>query len=424
MKLILFILLNIILYTGNISAQQDSSGNYYNPGLNDLVNSALNSNSKLLPIEYEKKILSANISSVNKQSSPMLQFMVDLLPVDFSNAGEYSVTYSQPLKLFGKLDEQERLARIKSGKPLLEKRELEIELVRSVKENYFMLSLNEKLSEFNKEFQKIMKSISSSIEIQYSTGKGNQYEILKSNNELQKLLLEEIDLRNIRNIFINNLSTLSNELLSENFKTKNIDILLKIDPPVLDSAVLIKDMNSNNIEFQYLEQLNKENISEKNIAELERKPDLELMSGYKYMSDSKENFLLFSVLIDLPFMPWNSKRIDAMLTEKLLMEKKISAEYRSLETNLGNELRNNIVKINSSLEKINYIRSILIPQTEQVFRSSLISYETSSAGFIDLLDTYRQLRENNQMLFKEEIDYLISVSELEKLTGKQILTIN
>ena len=424
MKLILFILLNIILYTGNISAQQDSSGNYYNPGLNDLVNSALNSNSKLLPIEYEKKILSANISSVNKQSSPMLQFMVDLLPVDFSNAGEYSVTYSQPLKLFGKLDEQERLARIKSGKPLLEKRELEIELVRSVKENYFMLSLNEKLSEFNKEFQKIMKSISSSIEIQYSTGKGNQYEILKSNNELQKLLLEEIDLRNIRNIFINNLSTLSNELLSENFKTKNIDILLKIDPPVLDSAVLIKDMNSNNIEFQYLEQLNKENISEKNIAELERKPDLELMSGYKYMSDSKENFLLFSVLIDLPFMPWNSKRIDAMLTEKLLMEKKISAEYRSLETNLGNELRNNIVKINSSLEKINYIRSILIPQTEQVFKSSLISYETSSAGFIDLLDTYRQLRENNQMLFKEEIDYLISVSELEKLTGKQILTIN
>ena len=424
MKLILFILLNIILYTGNISAQRDSSGNYYNPGLNDLVNSALNSNSKLQPIEYEKKILSANISSVNKQSSPMLQFMVDLLPVDFSNAGEYSVTYSQPLKLFGKLDEQERLARIKSGKPLLEKRELEIELVRSVKENYFMLSLNEKLSEFNKEFQKIMKSISSSIEIQYSTGKGNQYEILKSNNELQKLLLEEIDLRNIRKIFINNLSTLSNEQLSENFKTKNIDILLKIDPPVLDSAVLIKDMNSNNIEFQYLEQLNKENISEKNIAELERKPDLELMSGYKYMSDSKENFLLFSVLIDLPFMPWNSKRIDDMLTEKLLMEKKISAEYRSLETNLGNELRNNIVKINSSLEKINYIRSILIPQTEQVFKSSLISYETSSAGFIDLLDTYRELRENNQMLFKEEIEYLISVSELEKLTGKQILTIN
>ncbi len=424
MKLILFILLNIILDAVIISAQQDSAFIYENPGLNDLISSALNTNAKLGPIEYEKKILSASISSVNKQSSPMLQLMVDLLPVDFSNAGEYSVSYSQPLKLFGKLDEQERLARIRSGKPLIEKRELEIELIRSVKENYFMLSLNEKLSEFNKEFQKIMKSISSSIEIQYSAGKGNQYEILKSNNELQKLLLEEIDLRNIRKLYINNLSTLSGKQLPENFITQNIDILLKINPPVLDSATLIKDMVINNTEFQYLDQLNKENISEKNIAGLERKPDLELMSGYKYMSDTKENFLLFSVLIDLPFMPWNSKRIDAMLNEKLLMEKKINSEYRSLKINLGNELRNNIVKINSSLEKIDYIRSILIPQTEQVFKSSLISYETSSAGFIDLLDTYRELRENNQMLLKEEIDYLISVSELEKLTGKQILTIN
>lgn len=424
MKLILFIIIVNILYAGSISAQYDSAGNYNNPGLNDLINSALNSNAKLGPIEYEKKILSANISSVNKQSSPMLQLMVDFLPVDFSNAGEYSVTYSQPLKLFGKLDEQRRLARIRSGKPLIEKRELEIELIRSVKENYFMLSLNEKLSEFNKEFQKIMKSISSSIEIQYSAGKGNQYEILKSNNELQKLLLEEIDLRNIRIIFINNLSTLSNEQLPENFKTKNTDILLKINPPILDSSLLIKDMVLNNTEFQYLNQLNKETITEKNIAELERKPDIELMSGYKYMSDTKENFLLFSLLIDLPFMPWNSKRIDAMLEEKKLMEKKINSEYRSLELNLSNELKNNIVKINSSIEKIDYIKSILIPQTEQVFKSSLISYETSSAGFIDLLDTYRELRANNQMLFKEEIEYLISVSELEKLTGKQILTIN
>ncbi|MBS1552679.1 MAG: TolC family protein [Bacteroidetes bacterium] len=424
MKLILFISLKIILYAVNISAQQDSAVNYNNPGLNDLISSALNSNAKLEPIEYEKKILSANISSVNKQPSPMLQLMVDFLPVDFSSAGEYSVTYSQPLKLFGKLDEQERLARIRSGKPLIEKRELEIELIRAVKENYFMLSLNEKLYEFNNEFQKIVKSISRSIEIQYSAGKGNQYEILKSNNEFQKLLLEEIDLRNIRKIFINNLSTLSGIQLPDNFMTQNIDILLKINPPVLDSAVLIKDMVINNTEFQYLDQLNKENISEKNIARLERKPDLELMTGYKYMSDSKDNFLVFSVLVDLPFMPWNTKRIDAMLNEKLLMEKKISSEYKSLETNLGNELKNNIVKINSSLEKIDYIRSILIPQTEQAFKSSLISYETFSAGFTDLLDTYRELRENNQMLLKEEIEYLISVSELEKLTGKQILTIN
>lgn len=65
MKLILFILLNI-LYTGNISAQQVISVLIIIIGLNDLLSiQPLNSNSKLQPIEYEKKILSANISSVN-----------------------------------------------------------------------------------------------------------------------------------------------------------------------------------------------------------------------------------------------------------------------------------------------------------------------------------------------------------------------
>ena len=148
------------------------------------------------------------------------------------------------------------------------------------------------------------------------------------------------------------------------------------------------------------------------------------MTGYRYMSETGESFLAFSVTVDLPFVPWNEKRIDAEIKEKIINEKKINSEARSLEVNLKNEMKNIIVKINSSLEKIKYIRNILIPQTEQTFKSSLISYETASIQFMDLLDTYRSLRENNKMLVEEETNYLISVSELEKLIGKQILTIN
>lgn len=87
-------------------------------------------------------------------------------------------------------------------------------------------------------------------------------------------------------------------------------------------------------------------------------------------------------------------------------------------------MRNILNKINSSLEKIKYISTILIPQTEQTFKSALIGYETTSNEFIDLLDTYRSSRENNKMLIEEEINYLILISDLEKLIGKEILTIN
>jgi len=419
------IILNIIIFSNLIFGQPDSSKNdYANLGLNDLISSALKSNLNLEPIEYERKILSAKINQVNKQPSPMLQFMIDYLPVNLENAGEYSLSYSQPLKLFGKLDAEENLAKLNAQKPVITKKELENELIKSIKENYFMLSVSERLLEFNYEFQQILNSITKSIEIRYSVGKGNQYEIMKSNNEFQKLLLEEIDLRNNKNILINNLKTLSNLDLPDDYKTKNIEMLLNISPFELDTSELIVIMKDNNTDFQYLDLTKEENILARNISELERKPDLTLMSGYRYLSESKTNLLLFSISVDLPFMPWNSKRIDAIIVEKNLTEKKINSESKALEQNLRNELRNILNKINLSLEKIKYISTILIPQTEQTFKSALIGYETTSNEFIDLLDTYRSSRENNKMLIEEEINYLILISDLEKLIGKEILTIN
>lgn len=419
------ILINLLIFFNLAFGQSDSNIYEYSQyGLNDLINSAIETNAQLEPIEFEKKILSAKIGQVSYQSSPMVQLMVDDLPVNFNSAGAYSFNYSQPLKLFGKLDEAGRLAQVNSLRPAIQKVELQNELIKSVKENYFMLSVNERLLSFNEEFKEIILSITSSLEIKYSVGKGSQYDILKSNNEFQKLLLDEIDLMNNKKIFINNLRTLSNLDLPDDFKTKNLGTLLKITPPVLDTTKLISEMRSGNTGYKYLDQQNEENKIETSIIELERKPDLNLMTGYKYRSEVKESFLLFSAVVDLPFMPWNEKRIDAGISERILVEKRINSEVKSLEVNLRNELKNIIVRINSSQEKIKYLSEILIPQTEQTFKSSLISYETAANQFIDLLDTYRTLRENNRMLVEEETKYLISISELEKLIGKQILTIN
>ena len=419
-----YILLNIFLLVNTLFSQQDSGSIYNNPGLKDLINSAIINNSKLEPIEYEKKILSAAVNTVNQQSAPMAQVMVDNLPVNFMNPGEYIFTYSQPLKLFGKLDAQENLAVEMSKKPDIDRKELEIDLIKSIKENYYLLSLNERLMSFNIEYRQILEGITKSIEIRYSAGKGSQYEILKSNNEYQKLLLEEITLKNDRLILINNLALLSGKSLSYDFATKNVDLLFQLQPPELDSSRLFTDAKIGNTEFQFLDQQNEENNAELNIAKLERKPDIELMPGYKYMTEIQESFLLFSVSVEMPFMPWNAKRIKAEITEKDLMRKKINSEIKSLEVNLKNEIKNTVQKINSAQEKITYLSRILIPQTEQTFKSSLISYETAAVQFSDLLDTYRVLRENNEMLVKEETGYLILISSLEKLTGKQILTIN
>ncbi|MBK9333116.1 MAG: TolC family protein [Ignavibacteria bacterium] len=334
------IIIYIFLLFNSAFAQTDSNiSNNYRYGLNDLINSALKSNVQLEPIEYEKKILSSKIEQVSYQSSPMLQLMVDDIPVNFNSAGMYSLNYSQPLKLFGKLEEAGKLARLNSLLPEIQREELQNELIKSVKENYFMLSVNERLLSFNEEFKEIILSITGSLEIKYSVGKGSQYDILKSNNEYQKLLLEEIELRNNKKIFINNIRTLTNLDLPDGFTTKNLEILLKITPPVLDTTSLAAELRSGNTGYKYLQQQSEVNKIETSVTELDRKPDLNIMSGYKYASEMKESFLLFSVEMDLPFMPWNEKRIDAQITERILIEKRINSEVNSLEVNLKNELK-------------------------------------------------------------------------------------
>jgi outer membrane protein TolC len=418
------LIIAVLLYPGISLGMRDSLYNHFTAGLDELVKASLESNLSLKPADLEKKVLESRIDQVNKQPSPMLEFMVDFLPVTFSHSGEYGLFYTQPLQLFGKTGANEELALKNIQRAAIMRREIEYELIKSVKENYFMLSVNEKLIEFNAEFQEILDGVTKSLQIKYSVGKGNQYEILKSNNESQNLILEEIELRNISKLLINNLRNLSGLNLSDSFRTRNMEILISIEPPVNDTARLSSQLRENNPELQYLKQLKTESALQRNIAELEGKPEISFRTGYKYVPDAGESFLQFAIGVGLPFMPWNKRRIDAMVNEMLIEEKKAGAEIASAEWNLKNELRNQLLNLNSSLEKIRFYSEVLVPQAERTFKASMIAYETASADFMNVLDSYRALRENRQKHIMEQTAYLIQIAELEKLIGSQILTIN
>jgi outer membrane protein TolC len=106
------------------------------------------------------------------------------------------------------------------------------------------------------------------------------------------------------------------------------------------------------------------------------------------------------------------------------MEKKYDAAYKTTDQYLTNEFQNKIVQIRSTLEKIKYLEEVLIPQTDQTFMSNFGSYETASEDFLNLLDSYRDLRNANLMLIEMETMYLKQLSELEFIIGNQIFSIN
>jgi len=420
MKKLLIILLFLINTSVTTLFGQDNS----NPDLKDLIKSAITVNSKLKPLEYEKLILQTKVNQFNAQPSPSVEIMEDRIPFNLMNAGEFSLSYSQPLRLFGKTDVSEKYYNYRALKPEIMKEEMQKDLIKEVKDNYFLLYQNERMIFTNNIQQEIIKSITKSIEIKYSVGKGNQSDILKSNSELQKLLYEEIELKSEKKILLNNLRTITGLNLSTDYKTSNISQLINTNVSIDDTLKLQNQIVENNPEFKYLKYEKTLNSLERNINELERKPDLTFKTGYMYMSDVDEHAFQISAMIDLPFMPWNSKRIDAMVQENEYMDKQIDSKYNSALAYIKSELRNRISMIDAQKEKIKFIKEITIPQLEQTLNSNLISYQTGTSDYMDVVDTYRMLRENDFQLIDEETKYLLYLNELERLASTELIKIN
>jgi cobalt-zinc-cadmium efflux system outer membrane protein len=417
MKFITFI---IIFFSTPLMAQNNNGADY---GLNDLINSAVTRNLKIDPVNTEKQMIRTQIDQVT-QPAPMLELMADDVPVNFSHGGMIKIMYSQMLKLFGKLEAERELRRIKLLDPEIEKADLQRDLIMEVKENYFKLYLAEQQLYFNSEMQQLMEGIIRSSEIMYSSGMGSQYQVMKANNEYQELLLEEYEIITNRRNILNNLETITNLELEDDFKTRNIELVLNLHPPDLDTSYLYASMIDNNPVFKKLNFLKLENTAERNVIELERKPDITLKSGYMYMTERKENFLMFSIMFDLPFMPWNKKRIDAMLEENRIKNRKISEVILQTESYLKNDINNIVNEINLRLERIDFLKKVTLPQYEQTLSAGIISYETASGEFMSLIDSFRMLRMNDLKLKDEEAEYLIKIAELERLIGTEIFKIN
>lgn len=414
-KLIIF--LSIVINVALVRAQTDSMKI---AGLNDLISSAFGRNVKFEPIEIQKRVELSKKNQVNKQPMPMFEGMVDYIPFDFMAKPEYGAFYSQKLML-GKLGDMELMSGIKANKKDIERDMLKIELVKQIKQNYFQLYNLERLLAFNTEYQKIMKNIIKTLENSYSSGMGSQSQILKMNNELQIMELEQIEMNEMKKVSINNMRVLANTNLSDDFSTKNIT---ETNMTELDTNKLISQMLANNPEFKMINNMLEETKLEKKIAENDKIPDITLRGGIKYMAKEPMTFMTFGIGIDLSFMPWNRQRIEAVVEEKTLTELQVSSVRSSTFQYMRNELVSMIIMLNTIKKKADYIREVLIPQTQQTFNSSLVSYSSSANEFMNLLDSYRKLREADQMLITEETKYLTQFAELEFLIGKEYKTLS
>jgi outer membrane protein TolC len=80
-------------------------------------------------------------------------------------------------------------------------------------------------------------------------------------------------------------------------------------------------------------------------------------------------------------------------------------------------LRNQLEKINTAHHHVELFQDKLVPQAQQAFEATRLSYESGKATFLDWISAQRNLRDIEATAREHLSDYQVAVAELEAIIG-------
>ena len=83
-------------------------------------------------------------------------------------------------------------------------------------------------------------------------------------------------------------------------------------------------------------------------------------------------------------------------------------------------LRDQLEKINTAHHHVELFQDKLVPQAQQAFEASRLSYESGKATFLDWISAQRNLRDIEATAREHLSDYQVAVAELEAIIGAQL----
>jgi cobalt-zinc-cadmium efflux system outer membrane protein len=392
--------------------------------LDELIYFALNNNPDLKTMQYNIESQDKLAQSKTYLPDPMFDFELDNIMSNLKQVGMINFFASQMFPFPGKLSLKRQEVLNNSDMLSEERRDMSINIINLIKNNFYDLFLVDRKLDINHENQLIINNFITASESRYAVGKGMQQEVFKAQIELSKLLNEEFVLKQDRGDIFSNLTKITKVVINDN---------TKVNYSGIDTSYLL---NQNNFKFgtndvdrlvDYafhnradLKALNSKIAMEQtrlDIAKLSRMPDLSLRLGYKILPLEPHNAFEFMVGVNVPIAPWSSGKYDYDIEKNTVDIKSSQEEYDSRRTLVRNEVKNTLNTIQSSKETMQYYYSVVIPQTENSLKATQSSYENGMTSFLDLLDSYRTYEDARLMFYESMNVYLKMIAKLEYITG-------
>ena len=390
-----------------------------------LINEAIQNNSELKAGYNNWKSAESRISQAGALPDPVLGLNLMNLPVDSYEFNQEPMTgkqisLKQKLPFPGKLGLHRKIAADKTKVQQLKFLELQLQIKKQVKLQYFELFFIDKAIETLEKNIMLLSQSGKIAETRYRTGKGLLQDVLKLQVEISKLEERIIRLKQSREVIVIQLNKLLNRDSSHPFAAA----VLPDDSFSQKSLIELKSAAAENrpllLAWQALRGQSDHGV---HLAQKSYLPDISLGIAYTHRDvllngSGGVDYISGSVSLSLPVYFW-AKQKKEVEESKL---KKISAQqdFENVKQQIESEIEAKFSEMQKNHQLKELYNNRILPQTRQALQSTLGAYQVSKTDFLTLLNSYSTVYNYELEYYRVLTDCQKNQAELEALVGESL----
>ncbi len=388
--------------------------------MNQLAIMALAANPDLKAAEtrwhmFEKKIVPASALDDPRLSLSLANYPTDTFSWDQTPMSGEIFRLSQALPFPGKLAAKGRVAEQQALWYRGVYEDARLQLVRQVKEAWYMLSVQERVIERTGASLGLMDDVIRLARIRYETGRGSQQEVLRAGLERSVLYEKLLSARQQRETALAALNALLYRPAAE-----AIDIPASIDPLPLDrsAADLLQAATRNRPMVRAYQALAGQYEAQKELARLDFYPDFFAGAAYTVRqqnpADDGTDFASLELGMTLPL---NRERRREAAAEAALARELAARQLDDFLNKTRLAIADNQAQMRRAEELVLLYRTGILPQARQSLQAALAGYQAGKAGFQPLLDATLALHRYEIEHQRALADYGRAIARLEAEAG-------
>jgi outer membrane protein TolC len=410
-KTSLFLIPVMLVFAGALSSAAVAGGiSTGTLAVEDAAEYARTHNPEILAAKEKWLAAKENVTAVRFPMDPQLSYENDKAV----NMNIYGISQEVPFpgKLFLRSKEARNAAEAVYQSAYLSK---EREITARVKESYFILLVAERSVEIYRDNAGIMRNFIKSAEAKYSVGRAGQGDVLRAQVELSKM----VNMADIMEQECESARVMLNVLLD---RKPDEPLGSPREPEKYSFGSTLGEIEKAALENRP-ELIGAKKEIEKSkrsltLAKTEYLPDFMLSYKKQVMQDTGAPAGDAAMLsLNFPLWFWKQRAMVRGASSELGMAQK---EYAAMENITRYDARNLFTKVRVYTDLINRYRDVILPQARQNFDVSEAAYRSDKSDFLELLDSQRTLLELKLEYYKYVGEYGRYLSELERITGKEL----